>query len=61
MTVSPGGIHKARWIWSNDDPSALNAWVYARRSFEVRQPEGAFLDITADLRYFVWILSLIHI
>jgi len=55
MTVSPGGILKARWIWSNDDPSALNAWVYARRSFEVRQPEGAFLDITADLRYFVWI------
>ncbi len=55
MAVIDGGILKARWIWSDDDPSALNMWVYARRSFAVQQPAGSFLDITADLRYFVWI------
>jgi hypothetical protein len=49
------GIARAKWIWTADDPVALHVWVRACRRFEVQQPAGAFLDITADLRYFVWI------
>ena len=45
----------ARWIWTDDDPAALHVWVYARRRFAVCDPAGAVLEITADLRYTLWV------
>ncbi len=48
-------IENARWIWTRDNPGEAHVWIYARRSFNVASPTGAELDITADLRYFLWI------
>ncbi len=53
--VVPHDIAKARWIWSNDDPDETNVWVYARKCFEVKNPQDAVLTITADLRYVAWV------
>ncbi|MFH1903460.1 MAG: family 78 glycoside hydrolase catalytic domain [Candidatus Omnitrophota bacterium] len=51
----PDGLRNARWIWTGDDPGESNIWIYARCSFDVQNPAGARIDITADLRYFLWV------
>lgn len=48
-------IENARWIWCGDDPSDQHVWVYARHRFDIRTPAKAFIEISADLRYFFWI------
>jgi len=48
-------IEHARWIWTDDDPGEAHVWIYARRSFEIADPEQGWIEITADLRYFLWI------
>ncbi|MFA6101860.1 MAG: family 78 glycoside hydrolase catalytic domain [Victivallaceae bacterium] len=45
----------ARWIWTDDDPGDAHVWIYARRSFEVADIKQGWIEITADLRYFLWI------
>lgn len=49
------GLANAKWIWTRDDPGEAHVWMYGRRRFEAREPAGALLDVTADLRYFLWI------
>lgn len=49
-------IEYARWIWTNDDPGAAHVWIYAQHSFESSTTTTpAWIEITADLRYFLWI------
>lgn len=54
-TISALPIESARWIWTDDDPDEEHVWIDARRTFEVIDPAGAWLDITADLHYYFWI------
>ncbi|HWL51621.1 MAG TPA: hypothetical protein VNQ90_04255 [Chthoniobacteraceae bacterium] len=47
-----------RWIWCDASPAAgsdRHAWVWARRVFECAVPREALLEITADLRYDLWV------
>ena len=48
-------IQQARWIWTDDDPGEAHVWIYARRSFDVADSKQGWIEITADLRYFLWI------
>ena len=48
-------IQHARWIWTDDDPDEAHVWIYARRSFELADVKQGWIEITADLRYFLWI------
>jgi hypothetical protein len=48
-------IENARWIWTDDDPEEAHVWIYAQRSFETADPRHGWIEITADLRYFLWI------
>jgi len=46
-------VEHARWIWTDDDPGNPHVWIYARRSFEVVDTGKGWIEITADLRYFL--------
>ncbi|MEI8248414.1 MAG: family 78 glycoside hydrolase catalytic domain, partial [Lentisphaerota bacterium] len=48
-------IQQARWIWTDDDPGEAHVWIYAQRSFDVADSKQGWIEITADLRYFLWI------
>ena len=50
-----GEIADSKWIWTSDDPDENDVWIYARKKFNVTDVSRAFLHITADLRYYVWI------
>ncbi len=43
-----------RWIWSGDDPADRHVWAWARRRFRA-SPGPALLEISADLRYDLWV------
>ncbi len=51
----PREVENAKWIWTDDDPAESDVWVYARKQFNVENPDGAKLSITADTRYCVWV------
>ena len=57
MNLSPSGefVKNARWIWTGDDPDEAHVWIYARRSFELADFKKGWIEINADLRYFLWI------
>jgi len=44
-----------QWIWNGDAPDDQHVWGWARRSFDLDSPGGMALEISADLRYMLWV------
>ena len=54
MESYPQAIENARWIWTDDDPSKQNVWIWVRRCFEAKSGQNAQIHLTADQRYRLW-------
>lgn len=47
---------QAKWIWNSGDPNPWDYYLCARKTFQAAAaPSEAWLHITADTRYVVWI------
>ncbi|MEI6914749.1 MAG: alpha-L-rhamnosidase, partial [Armatimonadota bacterium] len=47
---------KGAWIWAEAEESPRNAYLYARKTFDITTDvEKAKLRVTADSRYRLWI------
>jgi len=44
-----------KWIWCRAEGSDSHAWVWARQQFFSDSLDRVYLEITADLRYDIWI------
>ncbi len=48
---------KAKWIWTSEDKREYNRFVLFRKTFDIEKFDNAYLKITADSRYEVFINS----
>ena len=47
---------KAKWIWTNGEPSPKNFWLAVRKVIDIKENlQKAELRITADSRYVLWL------
>lgn len=49
------GMENPKWIWCGDCDDDAHVWAWARREFVVSTESQAKLEITADLRYDLWL------